>query len=91
MRPEPGLAPGEATVEITMRNGDAFNGRCDHPLGTSENPLSHAQVADKFRACAADMLASDRIDEVAAMVAELETLEDARKLLAILGGPAGRA
>ena len=91
VRPEPGLAPGEATVEITMRNGDAFDGRCDHPLGTPENPLSYVQVADKFRACAVDVLASDRIEEVAAMVAELETLADARELLAILGGPAVRA
>ena len=91
VRPDPGLAPGEATVEITTLNGDAFTGRCDHPLGTPENPLSYAQVADKFRTCAADVLPGDRIEEAAAMVAELETLADARELVAILGGPSGLA
>ena len=91
VRPEPGLAPGEAAVEITMRNGETLTGRCDHPLGTPENPLSWAQVADKFRSCATQALPDGRIEEVAAMVADLEALADARELVAALGVPEGRA
>lgn len=91
VRHAPDLAPGEAAVEIAMRNGKTLTGRCDHPLGTPENPLSWAQVADKFRTCAAQALPDGRIEEVAAMVADLEALADARELVAMLGVPEGRA
>ena len=90
VRPGPGLAPGEAAVEITMRNGETLTGHCDHPLGTPENPLSYAQVADKFRTCAAGVLPDGRIEDIAAMVADLEALADARELVAALGAPGDR-
>ena len=67
-----------------MNDGTRYFARCDHPLGSSENPLSRAQVEQKFRTYAAAVLPQSHIDQVVGAVAQLETFGSARKLTDLL-------
>ena len=81
---DPGLKGGEATAEVTMRDGRTHIGRCDYPLGAPENPLSQQQIEEKFRIYASKILSAGRIDDVIAAVNGLEDLPNAGVLLDML-------
>jgi 2-methylcitrate dehydratase PrpD len=89
IRLDPSLAGAQAIVEIETTGGATFKARCDHPRGSFENPLSRAEVEDKFRTYAADRLPASRIDEVIDTVNRLEHLGSVRELMdALRRGPA---
>jgi 2-methylcitrate dehydratase PrpD len=76
-------------VEIDLANGQTLKARCQHPRGSYENPLSRAQVEDKFRTYAKARLGSARTEEVIAAVGSLENLASTRKLMDLLRAGAG--
>jgi 2-methylcitrate dehydratase PrpD len=78
------VSGSQAKVEIVLKDGTRFSARCEHPLGSFENPLSRAQVEQKFRNYAADVLSQARIEEVIDAVGRLEDFGSARKLMALL-------
>ena len=82
------LTGGQAIAEVTLRDGTTLSGRCDHPLGTPENPLTQQQIEDKFRTYAARILSAGQIDTVIDTVNGLEDLSNAGDLVAMLRGPA---
>ncbi|HXW49247.1 MAG TPA: MmgE/PrpD family protein [Xanthobacteraceae bacterium] len=84
VRSDASVAGSQAKVQVVMRDGTIYTARCDHPLGSFENPLSRAQVEQKFRTCAAGVLSEPRIDEVIEAVARLETFGSVRKLMGLL-------
>ena len=61
------------------------------PRGSSENPLSRAQIEDKFRTYAKDRLPAARIEEVIAAVNRLEDLASVRELMDMLRRGSSRA
>lgn len=84
---DPSLSGGQAVAEVQTKAGRTLTARCDHPLGTPENPLSRGQVEDKFRTYAAARLPEDRVEAVIDAVGRLEELASARDLIALLRGP----
>lgn len=84
---DPSLSGGQAVAEITTTDGRTATARCDHPLGTPENPLSRAQIEDKFRTYAEPRLSSAGTEAVIATIDRLEELDDARKLIELLRVP----
>ena len=84
---DPDLVGGQALADIVTKDGGALSGRCDHPLGTPENPLSRAQVEDKFRTYAEPILSSAVAEDVIGAVGALETLASARSLVDMLRTP----
>jgi 2-methylcitrate dehydratase PrpD len=83
-RLDPALTGVQAVVEVEMGGGATLQARCEHPRGSSENPLSRAEVEDKFRVYAKDRMAAPRIDEVIAAVNRLEDLASVRELMDML-------
>jgi 2-methylcitrate dehydratase PrpD len=83
-RLDPALAGVQAVVEVEMGGGATLQARCEHPRGSFENPLSRAEVEDKFRVYAKDRMAAARIDEVIAAVNRLEDLASVRELMSML-------
>lgn len=81
---DPELGAGQVVATVRMADGRTLSSRCDHPLGTPENPLSREQVEDKFRTYASDLLSDDRIETVIQAVAGLETLDNAGTLVDLL-------
>lgn len=74
----------QALVEAETVDGSTLAVRCEHPRGSPENPLTRAQVEDKFRAYAKARLAESHIDKVVAAVSKLENLGSARTLMDML-------
>jgi 2-methylcitrate dehydratase PrpD len=61
-----------------------LSAHCEHPLGAFENPLSRAQVEQKFRLYAASVLPDVRIEQVIDAVNRLESFDSVRELMALL-------
>ena len=70
-----------------MADGTTLSARCEHPLGSSENPLSRAQVEQKFRSYAAGVLPDAHIADVLKAVNRLEDFGSVRKLMELLRAP----
>jgi 2-methylcitrate dehydratase PrpD len=71
-------------VEIILRDGRRFETRVDDAKGSSERPLSLAEVAAKFRSLSAAEISPQQADQVIATVAKLEELKDIRVLTRLL-------
>jgi len=84
VKPDPGLTGVQALVEAETIDGSTIAVRCDHPRGSAENPLSRAQVENKFRTYAKTRLAGSHVEEVIGAVSRLEELGSVRRLLDIL-------
>jgi len=84
---DPALTGAQATVAVEMDDGKTFLARCEHPLGSFENPLSRAQVEQKFRSYAAGMLPDPHIADVLKAVNRLEDFGSVRKLMDLLRAP----
>jgi 2-methylcitrate dehydratase PrpD len=55
--------------------------RCDHPRGAPDNPLTRAQIEDKFRTYGRARLPASRIEEVIGTIMALEDLGSVRELM----------
>ena len=53
---DPAIKGSGAKVDIAMDDGTVLSARCEHPLGSFENPLSRAQIEQKFRTYAAGVI-----------------------------------
>jgi len=83
MRPDAALSGVQAVVEIEA--GDrTLKARCDHPRGSAENPLSRAQIENKFRTYAEGVLAPSAVGGTIDAVGGLESLGSVRKLMDML-------
>jgi 2-methylcitrate dehydratase PrpD len=58
-------------VRIYGRDGRTLERRVDSPLGEPDNPMSRAQVLDKFTRLAAPVLGEDQVSELRAAVLDL--------------------
>jgi 2-methylcitrate dehydratase PrpD len=72
-------------IDISLKDGRKISGRADFGKGSPANPMSYDEVAEKFRETAGfGGLAKDRIEDVIAMVRDLETLGSIDRLLSPL-------
>ena len=80
---DPALKAAQSVVEVETASG-VLSARADHARGSFENPLSRAEVEDKFRTYAKGRISPAQIDEVIEAVTQLEDLPSARKLMEML-------
>jgi 2-methylcitrate dehydratase PrpD len=78
---DPALSGVQAVVEARLASGATISVRCDHPRGAPENPLTRAQIEDKFRTYGRTRLTASRIEEIIEAVAALEGVGSARELM----------
>jgi 2-methylcitrate dehydratase PrpD len=78
------LDGSQATVAIDTADGQTLSARCEHPLGSYENPMSRAQIEQKFRAYAAGAMPDAAIAEVIDAVNHVEGLPSVRSLMQML-------
>jgi 2-methylcitrate dehydratase PrpD len=74
----------QAVVDIEMADGRTLSARCEHPLGSFENPLSRAQIEQKFCTYAKDFLPDNQVAEVIGAVDRLEDFGSIRRLMDLL-------
>lgn len=88
---DPALKGIVAAVTAEMTDGSKLEARCEHPRGSFENPLTRAQIEDKFRSYAKGVISDAAAGEVVASVNRLEDLASVRKLMDLLRATARRA
>jgi 2-methylcitrate dehydratase PrpD len=74
----------QAYVEVETTDGATLSTRCEHPLGSYENPLSPAQIEDKFATYAKGVLSDSGIAAVVDSINHLERLDSVRSLMGLL-------
>src|SRR5262249_36853922 len=84
IRADAALTGSQAKVELVLADGATLSAHCAHPLGAFENPLSRAQVEQKFRLYAAGLLPDPAAEEVIDAVNRLEHFGSVRRLLMLL-------
>lgn len=85
------VSGSQAIVEVAMADGARLTARCEHPLGSIENPLSRAQIEQKFRAYARGVLADNQIDAVVHAIDRLEQFGSVHDLMGLLRAATRRA
>jgi 2-methylcitrate dehydratase PrpD len=79
----PSSAPigGSAVIEVAFRDRDPITSdRVQVPRGDPQNPLSWAQLADKFRDCAKLVLEADQIERAIEIIETMDGLASLREL-----------
>jgi len=76
-----------ARVEITTRAGKKLHKEILNRRGSPENPLSHSEVVEKFRAVTRRAITRERSDRIIELVQNLESEGDVRDLLSTLASP----
>jgi 2-methylcitrate dehydratase PrpD len=73
-------------IRITLKNGQAIEGRYDVARGHPEKPMSWVELGDKFRDCAALVLPDKNAEEAIQSIARIEELKTLSPLLRPLSG-----
>ncbi len=86
VRADASVDDSQAKVDIAMDDGAVLTASCEHPLGSSENPASRAQVEQKFRRYAEGVIPQANVARVIGAVDRLEELGSVRQLMDWLRG-----
>jgi len=81
VRADGSVSGSQAYVEVETTDGATLSARCEHPLGSYENPLSRAQIEDKFATYAKGVLSDAEIADVISSVNGLEHLASVGSLM----------
>ncbi|HUJ01931.1 MAG TPA: MmgE/PrpD family protein [Usitatibacter sp.] len=72
-------------IEVELADGRMLRTRADFGKGSPANPMSDAELSDKFRECASwGGLDRDRIEQVLEVVWKIESLRDVNELTRLL-------
>ena len=63
-------------MTVTLRDGRTIEKHEEYPKGQPENPLTHAEIEEKFRRLAGAVIPRRAVDELLRMVNRLETVDD---------------
>ncbi len=74
------------TATITTKDGRSRTARIEYPKGRPENPMSDAELKDKFRANATAVIGEEQIEEILESFGHWETLDDISALTCLLHG-----
>jgi 2-methylcitrate dehydratase PrpD len=78
---DPGLAGEQAIVEAEMDDGSVLSAHCKASKGAPENPLTRAEIEDKFRKGAKARLEPAAVECALETLSHLEHLKSARALM----------
>lgn len=70
-----------AIVQIKLKDGRQFIGRCDFALGTPQKPLSKEELLGKYRNCARLVLPEKETEESIELIMNLERIDKIGKLI----------
>lgn len=74
-----------ATVEIETTDGNGYRDSLEYPPGHPENPMSDAEIEEKYRSCATRAVDEETAGRVYDRLDSLRTLDDVERLLDLLG------
>ena len=80
------VAEDAAEVTVTLRDGRSITESVAHATGAPENPMTDAQLEQKFRTLAHRVLSQSQADELLAALWALETADDVTGVMALTQG-----
>ena len=80
---DPSLSEDAAVVTLTLKDGRTYTEAVEHARGTPDNPMSDAQLEEKFRILVGDVMPRDRVEGLLGMLWDLESVDDVRELMAL--------
>ena len=83
-RVDASLTGTQSVVQADLADGRTVSARCEYSKGSPENPLSRAEIEEKFRAYGKGVLPVARIEEAIAAITQLEDLKSVRELMDML-------
>jgi 2-methylcitrate dehydratase len=69
-------------LEVVLKNGKREKIRVEYHRGHPKNPMSDAELEEKFRSLAGDLLPKARVDALLEQIWTLDELKDVRGLIA---------
>jgi 2-methylcitrate dehydratase PrpD len=75
----PFVLPGKLTIK--MRDGREYTAEVEHPKGMPENPMSHEELADKFRMQAETALQRHKPEDVISSIMKMEKIRNVCSLV----------
>jgi 2-methylcitrate dehydratase PrpD len=84
---DPELGPGAAIVDVRTRDGRSFREKVARWRGHQENPLTQAEIEEKFFRLATMRISRDAAERVKGICDELEKLDDVARLMELLAVP----
>ncbi|MGZ8267069.1 MAG: MmgE/PrpD family protein [Burkholderiales bacterium] len=75
------IAQDACELTISLTDGTTYTEHVPHATGTLDNPMSDAQLEEKFRALAGTVLPRQRVEELLKRLWELERQDDVGELL----------
>jgi 2-methylcitrate dehydratase PrpD len=73
-----------AQVQVRLKDGTLMSSEVVFAKGTVKNPMSPAELEEKFHDLASTVLPGDQIEQIIKMVKQLDKLEDVASLAALL-------
>jgi 2-methylcitrate dehydratase PrpD len=81
--------PGYNTrITVTLRGGEVLTRALNQPHGGPDDPLTNAEIREKYRALTARVIDADRAAEIELIVLGLEDERDLGRLVNLLAAPA---
>jgi 2-methylcitrate dehydratase PrpD len=71
-------------VDVDMVDGTTLSARCEHPLGSSENPLTRPQIEQKLRTYAEGVLSAAQVAKLIGAIDSLQDLSSVGELMNLL-------
>ncbi|HEV7394424.1 MAG TPA: MmgE/PrpD family protein [Burkholderiales bacterium] len=78
---DPKLTAEQAIVEAHMKDGTMLSAHCKASKGTPENPLTRAEIEDKFGRAASGRLGRAEVEFVLDAISHLEDLKSVRSMM----------
>ncbi len=77
------MAEDASEVTITLRNGQEHTQRIEHATGAPENPMTDAQLNEKFKALVGDVFPSDQVEGMLSALWNLDQASDVAETIAL--------
>ena len=78
------VAEDAAIVTLTLKDGRTYTKTVEHATGAPANPMTDAQLEDKFRGLAEDVLPRRRCNRILDLLWNLDKVDDIREVVALL-------
>lgn len=69
-----------ARLTLTLSNGETLRGESDYPRGNPENPVSTAELEEKFRALVAPRFGTEAAERAIEAVGSLQSIREVRQI-----------
>jgi 2-methylcitrate dehydratase PrpD len=80
---DPTLSEDAAEINLTLKDGRTLTKTVTHATGAPKNPMTDAQLEEKFRSAVGELLPPSQMDELLGMLWELERVGNIRDVLAL--------